>query len=596
MKKILKETGIRNISALRDRYPKAEIYFHQDLDGVTTALAMKSYLEDNGIEVVGAHIIQYGDKEFSVKKNDAKGDIMPVLVDFAHGKPMFTIHTDHHDRQVGVEKGTSKQFRGARSNVETISQIVSPKDIFPSSDILLINTVDSADFAKHNISPEEVVNYIFRLDKEKPLQKNKMLLGLVINKLLLAFKNKPGFLEELVMDSEPSLMSILNTIKQWMRRTNAAKPEELQKNAEDYATKMKDFPKVSDNIIFQYGGGSMYKPGSYDRYTPFRNNPEADFLIMAWPMGLVQASCNPFKKERELKGVNLGEIAQEVLSKWEGQLKEKMVPLSTIKWVSETSVGPESVGFTFKDFDAIYGDKFRDKEKGEEALNHIEEMMETPFKDLSEEHRKMLDNIKINAWDLIQANSGGHKCITNISGLNYLGRSTRPPQGQYKYDSEKEDSPMVKFTKMVANQFELVLKEKIAEGKKVFSESKDYFTGSHFGDEEGNEYSVEDVYDFVKKNKEKYFHPKLPISKIKHNIEWWNKNYDIKNKEHKERMMKADTSYPLLVVVEKDGNLSVSDGLNRLYKAVKIEKKKTLPVYMVNKSEIEHLKEKSDKK
>ena len=77
--------------------------------------------------------------------------------------------------------------------------------------------------------------------------------------------------------------------------------------------------------------------------------------------------------------------------------------------------------------------------------------------------------------------------------------------------------------------------------------------------------------------------------------EWWKKNYDIKNKEHKERMMNADTSYPLLVVVEKGNNLSVADGLNRLYKAIKIEKKKTLPVYIVTKSEIEDLKEKTSK-
>jgi hypothetical protein len=182
MKKLIKETGLRNINALKDRYQKAEIYFHQDLDGVTTAIAMKKYLEDNGIDVVGAHIIQYGDKEFAVKKNDAQGDIMPVLVDFAHGKPMFVIHTDHHDRQVGADKDTSKSFRQARSNVETISQIVSPKDLFPSSDVLLINTVDSADFARQNITPEDVVNYLFRFDKELPLQKNKMLLGFVINK------------------------------------------------------------------------------------------------------------------------------------------------------------------------------------------------------------------------------------------------------------------------------------------------------------------------------------------------------------------------------------------------------------------------------
>ncbi len=126
---------------------------------------------------------------FSVKKNDAQGDTMPVLVDFAHGKPMFVIHTDHHDRQAGAEDTKSTSFRPSRSNVETISQVVSPKDLFPSSDILLISTVDSADFAKYNITPTEVVNYLYRVDKEKPLQKNKMLLGLVINKLLLAFKD-----------------------------------------------------------------------------------------------------------------------------------------------------------------------------------------------------------------------------------------------------------------------------------------------------------------------------------------------------------------------------------------------------------------------
>ena len=275
------------------------------------------------------------------------------------------------------------------------------------------------------------------------------------------------------MNSEPTLMSNLNNIKDWMKKTNAAKPEELQKNAEDYKEKMKNYPRVSDNIIFQYGGGSMFKPGSYDRYTPFRNNPDADFLIMAWPMGLVQASCNPFKKERELKGVNLGEIAKEVISKWEDQLKQRTIPLSTIKWVSETSVGPESIGFTFKDFEALYGDKFTTMEGGEKVLDHIQDMMETPFKDLPEEHREMLDKIGINAWDLIQSNSGGHKCITNISGLNYLGRGKRPPQGQYRYDSEKDDSPSVKFTKMIANEFERKLKDKINNKSSNITENVD---------------------------------------------------------------------------------------------------------------------------
>jgi hypothetical protein len=138
---------------------------------VTTAIAMKQYLENNGIKVVDAHVIQYGDKEFAVKKNDAKGDVMPVLVDFAHGKPMFVIHTDHHDRQAGAEDTKSTSFRSSRSNVETIShRLFHLKNMFPSADILLISTVDSANYAANDISVDEVISYLFRLDKEKSLE------------------------------------------------------------------------------------------------------------------------------------------------------------------------------------------------------------------------------------------------------------------------------------------------------------------------------------------------------------------------------------------------------------------------------------------
>jgi hypothetical protein len=435
------------------------------LDGVTTAIAMKKYLEDNGIKVVDAQVIQYGDKEFAVKKADATGDVMPVLVDFAHGKPMFKIHTDHHDRQIGVDTDTAKDFRPRGSNVETISLLVSPRDIFPKEDIELIQIVDTAAFSKSGVTADEVVNYLFKLDKDLSIKKNKRLLGLVTNKLLLAFKNKKGFLENLVMNSQPSLMSILSNIKLWMIENSAPSVEQLQKHAEDYRETMKTYPKklYSDGVIYQYGGGSMFKAGSYDRYTPFRNEPDADFLIMVWPMGLVQASCNPFKKQISIDNINLGDVAQEVISRWEDKLKDRKVPLSTIKWVSETSVTPESVGFTFNDFNAIYGEKFENFDNGGQALNKVRKLMEIPFSELTEEDKELLDKIKVSAWDIIQANSGGHPCVTNLSGLNYLGRSTRPPQGKYKYDAEKEDSPSVTFTKMVGNEFRRVLIEKIKE-------------------------------------------------------------------------------------------------------------------------------------
>jgi hypothetical protein len=460
MKKVINEGGIRDIKALSKRYPKAKIYFHQDLDGVTSALGMKEYLESNGIKVVDAEIIQYGDKEFSIKKLDAAGDTMPVLVDFAHGKPMFKIHTDHHDRQAGAEDTKSKSFRSARSNIETISQVLSPKDIFPSDDIKLISTVDSANFKPYGIKPRDVMNYILKLDKDGTLEKNKMALGLLTNKLLLAYKNKPNFMEELVMTSSPSLMNIYQNIKKIAKERRFASPEEMAKNQDIYIKSQKESPNVvfEDGIIKQYGGGSLFKPGSYDRYTPFENYPDANFLIIAWPLGLVQASCNPFKEDRALKGIDLGEIKDEILEENKGWMKKEMVPLSTLKWISETSVGPESVGFTSSDLKAFYMDKVQ--AGNEEYLSRLDQIMDKKFSELSEDELTILDSFAIPFYDLVVENSGGHKCITNLSGLNYLRRSKRPPQGDYRREPGME-AKFVQGVKFFQDQFFQKLKDRI---------------------------------------------------------------------------------------------------------------------------------------
>jgi hypothetical protein len=361
MKRVITETGLRDISALRKRYPKAEIYFHQDLDGVTTAIAMKAYLEKYGIKTVDAEIIQYGDKEFSIKKPDASGEVMPVLVDFAHGKPMFVIHTDHHDSQVGVEKGTSTSFRHSRSNVETISQVLSPQDIFPSSDIMMISTVDSADYARLGITPDDVMNYIFKLDKTKEFVNNKIAMALVTNKLLLAYKNKPKFLERLVLDSTPSLLNIYLNIVKLAKEDGYASAVEMKQNLGDYIQKQSENSNVEYDeeygIISQYGGGSMFKPGSYDRYVPFKLYPDANFFVIAWPLGLLQASCNPFKANRELKGVDLGKMKDVVLDKFKNELYNKILTFDTIKYFAEKNKDftEDSVGFDYNALLSIYG-------------------------------------------------------------------------------------------------------------------------------------------------------------------------------------------------------------------------------------------------
>jgi RNA polymerase sigma factor (sigma-70 family) len=487
---LLKESGIRNIRQLSKRYDKAKIYFHQDLDGVTTALAMKNYLENNGINVVDAEVIQYGDKEFAIKKPSAKGDIMPVLVDFAHGKPMFVIHTDHHDKQIGAEKNASTSFRSSRSNVETISQIVSPSDIFPEMDIKMISTVDSADFVKMDIKPEEVMTYIFQLNKEKELSRNKKIMALVTNKLLLAYKNKPRFLERLVLDSTPSLLNIYQNIIRLAKEEGYVSPDVMKQNLESYIEKQKNSDKVKYieeyGIIAQYGGGALFKPGSYDRYVPFKNYPDANFIVLAWPLGLLQSSCNPFKANRELKGVNLGEIAQEVLKTFESELKSKIITVDTIKYFAEKhkSFDEDSVGFSYKDMMAM----FEDTENGvmgvdktpkgapadytvERWQNALTKVLSKPYSSLSDKERKSLKLLKVTGWDMVQANSGGHKCITNISGLMYFGKDGN------------------NFLKAMSSEFVKKLKEKIDSSKISESILKEENTEIDFNDLYGNLWS-----------------------------------------------------------------------------------------------------------
>ena len=437
LKMLIKESGIRDIKNIAKRYPKAKIYFHQDLDGVTTAIAMKNYLEQNGINVVDCEVIQYGTKEFAIKKPEGEGDVMPVLVDFAHGKPMFVIHTDHHDSQAGVEDDTATSFRHARSNVETISQVISPKEIFPSDDIMLISTVDSANFAVNKITPEMVMNFLYKFDKDSSLKQNKMLMGLVVNKLLLAYKNNPNFMESLVMNSKPSLISILTNIKKMAKDQDFASIETMKQNQEKFlqARQKEGAIEKTGNVISQFGLGSMRK-GSYDRYVPFRIHPDADFLVtgLGGQVGMVQASCNPFKEERALKGINLGEIKDEVLEKFRPELEKEILSFRVIKRIAEREATPESVGFTSKDMMALYG-----------KMPSFDSEKQT-----------------INGYDFLQANSGGHKCITNISGINFLYSGYDKP---YTKDLPEETLPIANYEG--DNNFVKDIKQKLLRFRKL---------------------------------------------------------------------------------------------------------------------------------
>ena len=517
--KINEETGIRNISKVVKEFKEGggsefEIWFHQDLDGVISALCMKKYLQDYNIDLLDTHIIQYGGLEFAVKNKQPES--LAALVDFAHGKRMFQIHTDHHDKQSGVET-TGVSFKTARSNAETISGEISPGEIFTGNDINLVKMVDSADFLAHGITPEDVQNSIFSYNKKLPASKNRFLMGLVVNRLLLALKNKrisvvsldgknshvnKNLLECLVMDSSPSLHSIFNNIKHYInsavslewnrsqRKQNVPSqlitPEGIAQNLSKYIVSRRaggdgDVEFIEGyNIVKQYGIGYVFDTGSYDRYVVFKNYPQAEFVCTTFPMGLIQVSCNPFKK-KAIEQIDLGAIAKETLGHFKAQFSRINIPISDIKRIAEDETAKmkkkygedyESVGFGMDELKAFYknlivylpnrrgGDmKTSDKLNLDDDKNPdvvlLKRWMDVPFSEWTREADKEIGFLKIPLWNIIEESSGGHKSITNIQGLNYMG--SRKDLLQILFKTDKYTDVMA----LISNKFIEILKGKV---------------------------------------------------------------------------------------------------------------------------------------
>lgn len=115
---------------------------------------------------------------------------------------------------------------------------------------------------------------------------------------------------------------------------------------------------------------------------------------------------------------------------------------------------------------------------------------------------------------------------------------------------------------------------------------KESFKDGIMTDDKGVKRSVPAVVRFAEKNKDKYFQKDFPISKLEKELKWWNQQNEADPEKSNARMMKADTSFPLLVIKNNSYGLSVSDGLNRLKKAKDIEKKKSIDVYIVPEEDI----------
>jgi len=472
---------LRNIKKICKNFTEAEIYYHIDLDGVASAIIMREILKEYNVETKAFHSIQYGDREWSIPK--PKSNRLLVLVDFAHGKSMFHIHTDHHDKQVGV-KTNCVLFKKGRSNAQTLSDVY--RNYFPNLDLEIINTVDSADFVKHNLKPKQLRNFIIKDKLVEDSEQNRWLLGLACNKLILTYKNRPHFLDTVVMYSKPSLLSIYLHANFLRQKMGFPSLEQTQLHSKLYKNRMKEYSYLEYDAIYkivrQFGGGFMFDPGSYDRYIVFENHPRSQFLIIIWPMGLLQVSFNPFRK-KQLENVNLGDISKEILEKHKSKLEQIYINIYDIKYENEKRIlkerrkalkddrlDVERVGFHTNDLLTLYENniviskndeliKFN-KQIHHKFIEKLRNILDKRIYEITNYEVDKLKHIFISAYDLIVQNSGGHASITNLSGFNYLAWNKQELHNQFGTDSFEQ------VMKVLSLDFYGILKDKILQSTK----------------------------------------------------------------------------------------------------------------------------------
>lgn len=402
-------------------FSKAAIIFHIDLDGVTSAIALKEILKSHGIKSEYFIPIQYGNKEHTIPK--IPDNVLVCLVDFANGKSIVHFWTDHHDvNHLGAEDKLT-YFVNGKSNAEYICGLDKfDIELFSPQELHYISMIDSADFFVNEVLPNDVIFIDF--NNECSIKKNV----LNTNKLLLAFKNKKGFLESIVKYCKPSIKNIYNYMVEWLKLNNfdyikyndktlnyieRQKRNRISFNVNDIKNMKSGQYMYKNGIIVQYGGGYLFD-GGYDRYIPFYHFPEAKYLCICWPMGLIQISKNPFVKDKD--NIDLSTINKLILNFVSKFYKE--ISLLDIKKIYEKDLksGENSIGYGFYDFFNTYKDiiNIRNKEL-------FESIMKKPFYKLSFKERQILGYIKISVFDIINRTSGGHKNITNISGFNFFG-------------------------------------------------------------------------------------------------------------------------------------------------------------------------------
>jgi hypothetical protein len=191
------------------------LIFHDDLDGVVSAIIMKNYLEHQGFEVVKYGVINYqeGWEAFRIDSN-----LITIALDFAEDIPGVDVYIDHHgtfteEARLTQKRGSIKTPTG--SAAEGIAQQLGVPFSNDTKD--WIDMIDSAKYSEYDIDIRGILDFDLKLIAKSP--KSKLKFAAAMNQLLKRSDHRT-FIEVVNASKEPSIYNIYRLFKLFYPKNN----------------------------------------------------------------------------------------------------------------------------------------------------------------------------------------------------------------------------------------------------------------------------------------------------------------------------------------------------------------------------------------
>jgi len=189
---------------------KCMIYFHDDLDGIMSAIVTRNYLYNKGFEIMGYGVVNYQDGWNYIELND---NYINIALDFAEDQEDLDIYIDHHGEF--IEKGGDIEklsIKSSKTPTSSAYEGICDQLGIPTDSLILdvIDMVDGAKYEFYDVNIETILNFNLQdiLDSNNP----KLVLAGAFNQLI-----KRGDYKTLIEISHNASLSIINIFLMFKR-------------------------------------------------------------------------------------------------------------------------------------------------------------------------------------------------------------------------------------------------------------------------------------------------------------------------------------------------------------------------------------------